>query len=78
MEMSLTPEFERLVEGKLALGVYRSKEEVLHAAFQALDAQEETLAAIAEGYADFQAVRYRDLAEADADFRKRHGLTNDL
>lgn len=74
MDMSLTPEFERFVQDKLALGIYRTKEEVLQAAFHALEVQEETVAAIAEGYADFQAGRYCSLEEADEEFRKRRGL----
>jgi predicted transcriptional regulator len=75
MDLSLTPEFERFVQGKIALGFYRTKEEVLQAAFSALDAQEVTLAAIGEGYADFQAGRYLLLEEADAEFRQRRGQT---
>ena len=77
MGISLSPEFERLVQVKLATGIYRTEEEVLQAAFQALDAQEETLAAIAEGYADFQAGRYRPAGEADAEFRQRHNIPLD-
>ena len=77
MGFSLSPEFERLVQVKLALGTYRTEEEVLQAAFQALDAQEDTLAAIAEGYADFQAGRFRPAAESDAEFRKRHDIPQD-
>jgi putative addiction module CopG family antidote len=70
MDLSLTPEFERFVQGKIALGFYRTKEEVLQAAFTALDAQEETLTAIAEGYADFQAGRYCSLEDSDVDFQR--------
>jgi len=77
MGISLTPELDRLVREKLALGAYRTEEEVLQAALQALDAQEQTLAAIAEGYSDFQAGRYRPFQEADAEFRKRHNLPLD-
>jgi len=77
MAISLTPEFERLVQVRLAQGSYRSEEEVLQAAFQALDVQEQTLAAIGEGYADFQAGQYRPLDEADADFRQRHNIPQD-
>ena len=74
MEISLTPELNRLVQDKLALGIYRSEEEVLQAALQALDAQEQTLTAIAEGYTDFQAGRHRPFDVADVEFRKRHNL----
>jgi putative addiction module CopG family antidote len=74
MEISLTPELSRLVQEKLAVGIYRNEEEVLQAALQALSAQEQTLAAIAEGQADVQAGRYREFDEADAEFRHQHGL----
>ena len=74
MSISLTPELERLVQVKLALGVYRTEEEVLQAAFQALDAQEQSVAAIAESYSDFQAGRYRSWEEADVEFRQRHNI----
>jgi predicted transcriptional regulator len=77
MTISLTPEFERLVQVRLAQGSYRTEEEVLQAAFEALDMQEQTLAAIAEGYADFQAGRYRPLDESDAEFRRRHNIPQD-
>lgn len=77
MEISLTPELQRLVEVKVAQGLYRTDEEVLRAAMQALDAQEQTLAAIAEGYSDFRAGRYRSFEEVDAEFRQRHGLPHD-
>jgi putative addiction module CopG family antidote len=74
MDISLTPELNRLVQQKLALGIYRSEEEVLQAALAALDAQEQTLAAIAEGHADFEAGRYRSFDDADAEFRQQHNL----
>ena len=63
-----------MVREKLALGVYRTEEEVLQAALLALDAQEQTLGAIAEGYADFQNGRYRSFDTADAEFRRQHDL----
>jgi putative addiction module CopG family antidote len=77
MRITLTPELDRLVQEKLASGAYHSEEEVLQAALVALDAQEQTVAAIAEGYADFQAGRFRTSDEADAEFRKRHNLSQD-
>lgn len=77
MSISLTPDLNRLVQEKLATGVYRSEEEVLQAALAALDVQEQTVAAIAEGYADYQVGRIRSFEDADAEFRHRHGLPND-
>lgn len=66
MSISLTPDLNRLVQEKLATGVYRSEEEVLQAALAALDVQEQTVAAIGEGYADYQAGRIRSCEEADS------------
>jgi putative addiction module CopG family antidote len=74
MDISLTPELGRMIREKLASGAYGSEVEVLQAAFQALESQEQTLAAIAEGYGDFQAGRYRPIEEADAEFRRQHNL----
>jgi putative addiction module CopG family antidote len=74
MKISLPPELGRLVQQKVAAGTYSSEEEVLQAAMRALDAEEETLKAISEGYSDFQSGRSRSLDEADADFRIRHEL----
>lgn len=77
MSISLTPDLTRLIQEKLATGAYRTEEEVLQAALRALDAQEQTIAAIAEGYSDFEAGRVRSFEEADQEFRERHGLPAD-
>lgn len=74
MTITLTPEMSRQIEAKLASGIYRTEEEVLHAALDALNEQEETCAAIAEGYEDALAGRYRPSEEADAEFRRQQGL----
>jgi putative addiction module CopG family antidote len=74
MTISLTPELDRVLSEKLASGRYGSVEELLTAAFRALGEEEEAIAAIAEGNADFEAGRYRPLEEADADFRKKYGI----
>ena len=74
MTISLTPELDRVLNEKLASGKYRSVEEVLTAAFRALNDEEQTIAAIAEGDADFEAGRYQDWAAADDEFRNKHGI----
>ena len=74
MTISLTPELDHLVDEKLATGRYRSVEDLLTSALRALDDEEETLAAIAEGYEDVQAGRVYSLEEANAEFFKKHGL----
>ncbi|MEX2172484.1 MAG: type II toxin-antitoxin system ParD family antitoxin [Pirellulales bacterium] len=74
MTITITPEMSRQIEAKLASGTYESREEVLRAALEALDEQEETCAAIAEGYEDALAGRTRSWAEADAEFRRLKGI----
>lgn len=74
MSYSLPPDLNSLVQQKLATGSYDSEEAVLRAALSALDEQEQTVAAIQEGYDDFQAGRMRSLEEADRDFRQRKNI----
>jgi putative addiction module CopG family antidote len=74
MQISLTPELDQLVQQRIATGAYRSQEEVLQAALLALEAEEQTLAAIMEGHADYEQGRYRPVEEADASFRELNGL----
>jgi putative addiction module CopG family antidote len=74
MTISLTPELDRVLKEKLASGRYGSIEEVLAAAFRALDDEDETIAAVLEGNADYEAGRYRPLEVTDAEFRKKHGI----
>jgi putative addiction module CopG family antidote len=74
MKITLTPDLDRLVQQRLASGRYGSEEQVLEAALRALDEQEQSLIAIAEGYSDYQAGRYRIFDDSDADFRQRNNL----
>jgi putative addiction module CopG family antidote len=74
MTISLTPELDQVLKEKLASGRYASVEEVLTAAFRALNEEEETIAAVLEGNADFEAGRYRTLEDADAEFREKYGI----
>jgi putative addiction module CopG family antidote len=75
MTISLTPELDRLLNERLASGQYKSVEEVLTRALRALREEEETVAAIAEGYEDVLAGRVYTLEEANAEFYKKHGLS---
>jgi putative addiction module CopG family antidote len=70
MTISLTPELDRVLNEKLASGKYGSVEELLTAAFRALNEEEETIAAIAEGNADFEAGRYEDWETSMQNFEK--------
>jgi len=74
MAITLNSELDRRVQEKLATGLYKSADHVLSAALRALDEEEQTIAAIAEGNADFEAGRYQSWEESDAEFRKKHGI----
>jgi putative addiction module CopG family antidote len=74
MAITLNPELDRLVHEKLASGLYKSADHVLAAALKALDHEEETISAIAEGFEDIRAGRCEPWEKADAEFRKVHGL----
>jgi putative addiction module CopG family antidote len=77
MAITLTPELDRWVHRKLAEGSYESVEEVLIAALRALDEEEATLAAIAEGIDDIEAGRVCTLEEANAKFYRKYGVQPD-
>jgi predicted transcriptional regulator len=74
MAITLNPELDRRVQEKLATGLYTSAEQVLAAALQALDHEEQTVAAITEGYEDIETGRCEPWETADAAFRRKHGL----
>jgi predicted transcriptional regulator len=74
MTITLNDELGRRVNAKLATGLYESVNQVLCAALQH---EEQTIAAITEGYEDFKAGRYESWEKSDADFRKKHGLPED-
>lgn len=77
MTIALSPELDRLLKERLASGQYKSVEEILARALRALKEEEETIAAIQEGYEDSLAGRYRSLEEADAEFRQKYGIPKD-
>lgn len=77
MTISLSPELDRLLHEKLVSGNYESVEQVLATALKALDAEEQTFAAITEGYEDFKAGRFETWEKSDAEFRNKHGIPND-
>jgi putative addiction module CopG family antidote len=74
MTITLNPELDRLVREKLVSGQYGSVEDVLTAAMRALNAEEESIAAIAEGFEDIEAGRFCSLKEANAEFYRKHSL----
>jgi putative addiction module CopG family antidote len=74
MTITLTPQLDQLISSKLATGRYKSVEHVLTEAMRALNEEEETLSAIAEGYEDFLAGRVYTLEEANEEFYRSRGL----
>ena len=74
MGISLTPELDDMVHQKLASGRYSSVEDVLTAALRALNEEEETIAAVTEGYEDVLAGRVFTLEEANAEFNRKRGV----
>jgi predicted transcriptional regulator len=74
MTITLNSDNQRRVQEKLAGGLYQSVDDLLSAALRALDEEEQTIAAIAEGYEDFRAGRCQSWEDADAEFRRRHGI----
>ncbi len=77
MSYPFPPTLDRLIREELATGVYRSEDEVLVEAMQALRDRDETIAGIREGLADFTAGRVRVLGEIDAELRAKHGIARD-
>ena len=74
MAITLTPQLDQLVSSKLATGRYKSVEHVLTEAMRVLHEEEETLAAISEGYEDFLAGRVYTLEEANEELYRTHGI----
>src|SRR5262245_6288247 len=82
MNISLTPEFERLVQEKVTSGLYQTASEVICEALQLLQERDDAWAnaqreAIAEGVAQLETGQYRSYTEATlpevAEGVKAHG-----
>lgn len=79
MNVSLTPELEKLVNQKVKTGLYNSASEVLREGLRLLQQRDEMREAklnalraeIQKGIDDLEAGRYRDGAEAMAEIKER-------
>ena len=79
MNVSLTPELERLINSRVAAGAYNSASEVVREALRLLQKRDETHAAklaalraeIEKGDAEIEAGDYRDGEQVMEDIRKR-------
>ena len=78
MSYIFPPKLDQLVRKELATGAYRSEDEVLVEAMQALRDRDEAIAGIREGLADMDAGRVRLLDEVDAELRTRHGIARNI
>ena len=69
MSYLFPPMLDRLVQEELASGAYKSEDDVLIEALQALRDRDATIAGIREGVADLDAGRVRPLDDVDAQRR---------
>ena len=74
MSYLFPPALDRLVREELATGTYRSEDDVLVEAMQALRDRDEAIAGIREGLSDLDAGRVRPLGDVDAQLRTKHGI----
>jgi predicted transcriptional regulator len=57
--------------------MYRSEDDILVDAMQALRDRDQAIAGIREGLADMDAGRIRSLGDVDAGLRTKHGIARD-
>ena len=74
MQYAFPPDVADLVRHEMSTGRYRSEDEVMREALQALKRQSTEIAAIQEGFDDMEAGRYQPLDEADRAIRTKYGL----
>jgi len=74
MAYPFPPMLDQLVREELATGAYRSEDDVLVEAMQALRDRDEAIAGIREGLSDLDAGRVRSLGEVDAELRTKHAI----
>jgi putative addiction module CopG family antidote len=65
MSIMLPPEFEALVNVRVASGAYASEQEVLRTAFSLLQRRDDLLAHIDEGTQELRAGKYQEYGEND-------------
>ena len=74
MAYPFPPMLGQLVREELATGAYRSEDDVLVEAMQALRDRDEAIAGIREGLSDLDAGRVRSLGDVDAELRTKHAI----
>ena len=74
MAYPFPPVLDQLIREELATGAYRSEDDVLVEAMQAIRDRDEAIAGIQEGLSDLDAGRVRPLSDVDAEIRAKHGI----
>lgn len=74
MPYVLPAEIAETVRHRVQSGLFTSEEEVLKAAFRALDDRDQEMAAIQAGLADLEAGRVSSLADVDARMRAKFAI----
>ena len=74
MAYQFPPDIEQRVKAQLSSGDYRTEDDVLRDALDALRARTDDVAAIRAGIQDMEAGRYRPFSEIDAEFRNKHKM----
>ena len=75
MNLQLSADVEQLIRVQMVAGNYRTEDELLRDALQALAERSEDVAAIQAGIDDMLAGRVRPLDEVDAEIRQKFGFT---
>jgi Arc/MetJ-type ribon-helix-helix transcriptional regulator len=81
-QIPIPHDVQQMLEEQMAIGNYRSQDEVLRDALKALDEKRqviveedpEVIAGIRRGLEDMRAGRYQSLADFDAEFRAKHKI----
>ena len=84
MPYQFPPDVEKLVKQQMVNGEYRSEDDLLRDALQALDSQRNVIIdadpvvvdGIRRGLDDLKSGRFQPLGEFDAEFRARHGISD--
>lgn len=75
MSYELSQDIQQRVEAQIATGAYRSRDEVLREAMDALELQNADIAAIAAGIEDERAGRMTPITEVEQAMREKFGIS---
>jgi predicted transcriptional regulator len=78
MNYTFPPDVGERVKKQLAVGAYKSEDDVLRAAMTALEREHDDIAAIQAGIEDIEAGRFRPFAEIDAELRQKYNIPKNV